>query len=287
MDVYTTQTEIVDKLWDKLSSYEETLLAIDPRLEGVLWPIRKFQSVKIILFQQTNMCLLAQDGVLQINEQILSDIFEQMGQTGSLDTCINWFWIHQLVHITQGLGYAEFRGINKNTDRLETMRADLDADFLSIKTLALINIFEAEGIEGLVSVPMIRKNMFDIFANCVLPMLEMRPNIFIPFQRGIEIKRIISLICYHILTSRLTSYDKDLMLNNSLFINYIRDTEQLYLWYGQTSLLGRKVIKCPASLYSNIETSIRENRFDETYSLIESIALPAPEVFIDQCARSV
>jgi len=257
--------------WRLLKQQAPALVAIEPRAADVLWPLFNYQRCDIRIFDMATMCLLADDDrhELLLNERILTDIGQHLGPATA--TGADWFWLHQLVHISQGLSYASFRDLNKDTDRMETMRADCWADFISIKVLVLSQLLD----EGKAVDPdAVLRRTATLLTDIVRPMIAMNPNIFIPFEREIEIKRVVSLLAYCALIHRAAAGNAA-ALNDSLFVNWRTGSGNLYPWYGQTSLLGRRAVKTSASTISTLVDAIKKRKCEEAYMIVESLDLPA------------
>ncbi|MGV6851619.1 MAG: hypothetical protein ACWA5R_05475 [bacterium] len=260
--------------WNFLKKNAANFTKIDSRTSDLLKPMFEYNKGSVELFDQTNMCLLAKSNTLLLNEKIFSDIYDFFEDKSNAHLGISWFWMHQMVHITQGLSYKSFRELNKNTDRAETMRADCWADFISIKTLAISQLIKSGNEQP--SKAQIQSEISKMLSDIVLPMTKMNPNIFIPFRREIELKRIISLIVMDVIVKRLDLVKSEFLIDDSIFVNWQRDFSQLYIWYGQTNLLGRDSINIATRDLDDIVYSLRYSDFDKAYGIIN--ALPLPEV---------
>lgn len=275
MNTLTTGVEkiFIDR-YKLLKNNAKAIMLIDNRAKDVLKPLFNFDGAEVVKFQQENMCLLTNQATnkFQLNSQIFSDIENSLGNKAKADLGISWFWMHQMVHIEQGLSYESFRSLNKDTDRSETMRADCWADFISIKCLAISELLKI-GYTNITS-----KDIFDkttsILSEIVIPMISMRPNIFIPFRRDIEIKRILSLYTYHIINEKISKSDINFRINDSLFCNWRRDFSNFYIWYGNTSLLSGKTIRINMEALDNIILKIRYGDHSEAYEMLALFDLP-------------
>lgn len=276
---------LIEAKWQGLKSHATAIAAVDPRTVDVLWPLFQYDGVDVHAFTSDNMCLLADDHRrrLLLNQAIVSSIGTQI----EFREALHWFWTHQLVHVSQGLSYRTFRILNEETDRMETMRADVWADFISFKTLAIADLLEAGHSLATLSTGTLQRAIRGYYETFVGPMLALNPNLFIPFARDIEVKRILSLLVGGMLTQRLVSETSDDMLDDSLFVNWRESAGEMYIWYGQTSLLARRAVLCDTGTLSRLVEAVRTHDFDAANAILGALRLPEPSEYVDQCRRQL
>lgn len=259
--------------WSRLRSQADAIQAFEPRARDVLWPLFHYGDLDVELFDSSTMCLLAneEEGKLCLNERMIADIYEQIPASA---TAVTWFWTHQMVHVTQGLTYRTFRELNTEPDRIETTRADVWADFISLKTLAIFELLDRCGGDQC-DTRAIRSRQVEHFTDVVWPLVKMRPNYFVPFAREFEVRRVLSLIVLGLLMETIAETDGSELVDDSVFVNWRAGTPGLYVWYGQTSLLARRPIACEADEIQRIITAIQDGRYEEARDRVRSLPLPS------------
>lgn len=269
--------------WDDLKLNAAALQECEPRCRDVLWPLFHYENIDIEFFDSSTMCLLArdEDRTLYLNERIVSDIYSQAGRPA---TAVNWFWTHQMVHVTQGLSFKSFRELNTEPDRLETTRADIWADFISIKTLAVLDVLKT-GARGQDTTTAVRDRELTLFREVVWPMINMRPNYFIPFERDFEAKRVLSLLVLGVLFESIATSGGSEMIDDSVFVNWRAGKTALYVWYGQTGLLCRRSIPCEGNEIDMIVSAIKEGRYGEAQHLVQALPLPTATELQEYCGQ--
>lgn len=272
--------------WTDLKSQATTVHELEPRAHDVLWPLFHYESIDIEPFEASTMCLLANevDKKLYLNASIVADIYAQLASSAA--RAVAWFVAHQMVHVTQGLSYRTFRVLNEEPDRIETTRADVWADFISLKTLSILEVLGTGGREKC-NKSRIRDQELALLRNVVWPMIRMRPNYFIPFEREFEAKRVLSLLVLGMLVEEVGNSDGNELIDDSIFANWRRDKTELYVWYGQTGLLGRRSIACRDNEIDAIIAAIRAGRIDEACERIRALPLPRGAELAEYCRRSV
>src|SRR5688572_4846682 len=179
--------------WDRLKKRAYTVQSLEPRARDVLWPLFNYRQLDLKLFETSTMLLLADEDEksLILNELTVSDAYEQVPRP---DAAVTWFWFHQMVHVTQGLSYKAFRELNTEPDRIETTRADVWADFIALKTLAILELLEGVDVDR-INPRVIGERESVLFHEIVWPMVKMKqPNYFVPFEREFEARRVVSLL---------------------------------------------------------------------------------------------
>ncbi|MET0464569.1 MAG: hypothetical protein ABW007_15495 [Chitinophagaceae bacterium] len=238
------------------------------------------------LFDRSSMLLLANEDEkkLILNELAISDTYAQVSKP---EPAVTWFWLHQMVHVAQGLSYRAFRDLNTEPDRIETTRADVWADFIALKTLAIFDLLET-GDSDQVNTRAIRDREHTLFQDVVWPMVNMRqPNHFIPFEREFEARRVLSLLVLGTLLEEITMSNGAEMIDESIFVNWRPGKAVLYIWYGQTNLLGRRPIIMGDNEIHLIITAIQNAQFDEAYARVHALPLPKSTELEEYCRRSV
>lgn len=254
--------------WERLRVQSEAIQDLEPRARDVLWPLFNYASLDVELFDASTMCLLANDdeNKLYVNARMISDMYEQVAEAS---LAVTWFWTHQMVHVTQGLTYQAFRTLNTEPDRVETTRADVWADFISLKTLAIFELLDRCGGDEC-STGAIRQRQLEHFRYVVWPVMAMRPNFFVPFEREFEVRRVLSLMVFGLLLEA----DGSEACDDSVFVNWRSGMPDLYVWYGQTSLLGRRPIACTVRERAHIVSAIQEGRYEEARDRIAALPFP-------------
>lgn len=192
----------VDALVERLTRLRSTvlarrgeLLAADPRCEDVVWPCEQHDRVGATDFESPNTCLVAEASAPQlwVSRPVMQDIATSM-PTDLQTLAAEWFFLHQLVHVAQGLGYHDFRTLNRVSNRHETMRPDCDADLISLKTLAwLMAVGDTDSGDEVR--PKGYVACLAYLADAMVPtMMRLKPNVFIPHRREIELKRMFALL---------------------------------------------------------------------------------------------
>lgn len=272
--------------WARLKDGADTVQALEPRARDVLWPLFHYRGLDMELFETSTMLLLADEDEkrLIMNQLTVSDAYEQVPRP---EAAVTWFWFHQMVHVTQGLSYRAFRELNTEPDRIETTRADVWADFIALKTLALVELLE--GVDaGQINSRAIRKRESALFQEVVWPMVKMKqPNYFVPFEREFEARRVMSLLVLGVLLEDITKSDGSEMIDESVFVNWRAGKNVLYVWYGQTNLLGRQPILVGDNEIHLIINAIMNAQYDEALNRVRALPLPRGAELQEYCRRLV
>jgi hypothetical protein len=272
-----TTNDAVSSLADlrrRLLDHDDQLCALEPRCDDVLWPLRHFNVVGAAKFESTNTCLVSQPvrSTLWLGDPILDDIAammpEDLRQAG-----IKWFFTHQLCHVSQGLAYVDFRTLNNTGNRHETMRPDCDADFSSLKTMALLNELEHAERSHTGEGPSWLEHMHFLTVSVVPRMIAMEPNIFIPYKRDVEIKRLIALQLFRYYFEQRRESGSPVP-NASVFPWWADDYSAFYVFVGQVSTLGRGAIPVEPDVLRRIVESFRDGASEEGYELMLTIDWP-------------
>lgn len=248
------------------------LRAADPRTEDIIWPCVTFKRLGSARFESENACLVAEHSTstLWLSFPILTDLINQLAEP-MRGTATDWFFLHQLVHVAQGLSYDDFRNLNRAGNRHETMRADCAADFISLKTVAMLSATEDEG-------PPTRQFHF-LLSNMLPDVIAMEPNLFIPRRRDIEILRILALLLLRYYFSEAESHHLPAP-NASIFPWWSEDYSECYVFVDQVHALGRGRIDIDPQYLRRILDLIRAGDADSAYGLITGFAWPR----LDECA---
>jgi len=272
--------------WARLKDQADAVQALEPRSKDVLWPLFNYRGLDMELFETSTMLLLADEDEkrLIMNELTVSDAYKQVPRPGA---AVTWFWFHQMVHVTQGLSYRTFRELNTEPDRIETTRADVWADFIALKTLAILELLEGVDV-GQINTRAIRKRESALFQEVVWPMVKMKqPNYFVPFEREFEARRVLSLLVLGVLLEDIAKSDGSEMIDDSVFVNWRAGKNALYVWYGQTNLLGRRPIIGSDNEIHLIINAILNAQYDEAFDRVRALPLPRGAELQEYCRRSV
>jgi hypothetical protein len=256
----------LNRLRAEVVERQVALRAADPRTEDIIWPCVAYQRVGSARFESDNACLVAEESTatLWLSFPILTDLINQLPES-LRGSATDWFFLHQLVHVAQGLAYDDFRALNRVGNRHETMRADCAADFISLKTVAMLTA-SADGR------PLVRQ--FHSLLSDTLPnMIAMEPNLFIPRRRDIEILRIFALLLLRYYFSEAVTHDLP-ALNASIFPWWSDDYSECYVFVDQVNALGRGCIDIDPQYLRRILDLIRAGDADSAYGLICGFAWP-------------
>jgi len=248
------------------------LRAADPRTEDIIWPCVAYERVGSARFESDNACLVAEKSTstLWLSFPILTDLISQLPESLRV-SATDWFFLHQLVHVAQGLAYHDFRILNRVGNRHETMRADCASDFISLKTAAMLTASADESSPA---------RQFHSLLNDTLPgMIAMEPNLFIPRRRQIEILRIFALLLLRYYFSEAVTHDRPAP-NASIFPWWSEDYSECYVFVDQVNALGRGRIDIAPEYLRRILDLIRDGDADSAYGLICGFAWPR----LDDCA---
>ncbi len=287
-DIRTTASTFTDEeiltclhdTWKRLIARRVELIAIEPRVDDVLWPLQQFEAISLEEFERPTMCLLARPErrTMALGLPIVRDMARVLCPQNAV-IGITWFWLHQLVHISQGLNYRTFRSLNQAGDRQETMRADCHADFISLKTTALFLALEEASPDMDIDrradlVPMYHKHLM-FLCDVLLPsMIEMSPNSFIPSEREIEKKRIIALMILRRYVSSWSQDSGDLLIDASIFPQWSEARDELYVWMNQVNLLNREPLPVDPKVITSIIDLIGSHLPSKAYEQLCQISWP-------------
>lgn len=278
MNVEKSVNALVERLTHVRSTVlrrREELLAADPRIDDIVWPCAQHEHVAAGDFDSPNTCLVAEPSVstLWVSRPVLQDIATLMPQ-GLRPLAAEWFFLHQMVHVAQGLGYHDFRTLNRVGNRHETMRPDCEADLTSLKTLAwlMADGDTDPGDAGLAPAGYLA--CFAYLVDVVVPeMMQLEPNIFIPRRREIELKRMFALLILRHYVARATDAG-DPVPDGSFFPWWTEDRTQLYVFVGQVHTLGRGALTIDADLLSSVLTSLEAGAIDTAYEQVARFDWP-------------
>jgi len=276
-----TMTTDVDALVDRLRLLRSTvlarrgeLLAADPRCEDVVWPCEQHDRVGAADFESPNTCLVAEAlaSQLWVSRPVMQDIAAFMPAENQT-LAAEWFFLHQLVHVAQGLGYHDFRTLNRVGNRQETMRPDCDADLISLKALAWLM---ATGDTGptLDEPPSGYVACLAYLLDVMVPaMMRLEPNIFIPHRSEIELKRMFALL---VLRHYVVEADRagGPVPDASFFPWWTEDRIRLYMFVGQVHTLGRGAIPVDAERLSSVLTALEAADIEGAYEQIGTFGWP-------------
>ncbi|PYP83987.1 MAG: hypothetical protein DMF61_21335 [Blastocatellia bacterium AA13] len=272
--------------WARLKDRADVIQSLEPRAIDVLWPLFNYRDLDIELFERSTMLLLADEAEkrLILNEITVADTYEQLSNP---ETAVRWFWFHQMVHVTQGLSYKTFRELNIEPDRIETTRADVWADFIALKTLAILELLEGVDVSQ-INARTIRERESALFYQVVWPMVKMKqPNYFVPFEREFEARRVMSLLVLGVLLEDMVNSDGSETIDESVFVNWRTGKDALYVWYGQTNLLGRQPIMVNEDEIHLIADAIMNAQYNEALNRVRALPLPRGAELQEYCRRSV
>jgi hypothetical protein len=271
-----TDLHPADALIDRLARVRTRLLearewlhAVDHRTEDITWPCEQYATVGIVEFDSRNTCLIAEPprSTLWLGRPILDDMVEQLPEH-LRDAAGEWFFVHQLVHVSQGLRYRDFRVLNRVGNRHETMRPDCDADYISLKTLALLAA-QDERADSSAYVIHIDALLDDL----VPAMIRMDPNIFIPRARDIEIRRIFALLLLRYYFTQAVEHGFP-SPDASFFPWWSEDYDHLYVFVGQVCTLGRGPLPIGADKLRDIIERLYAGDIDEAYARLTLLDWP-------------
>ena len=77
------------------------------------------------------------------------------------------------------------------------------------------------------------------------------------------------------------------LVDESVFVNWRPGKTALFIWYGQTGLLGRRSIAVPDNSLELIVAAIKGGRHDEAYDRVRALPLPTGTELEEFCRRSV
>ena len=126
-----------------------------------------------------------------------------------------------------------------------------------------------------------------LFNEVVWPLLMMRPNFFIPYSRPFEARRVMSLLVMGALIEMLASAVSDVAVNDSIYVSWRPGKPTLYIWYGQTQLLGRRPFPCGNTDIDVFEAAIVDGHYRETYDSIRELLLPIAAELPEICGGAV
>jgi hypothetical protein len=256
----------------KLLERRDVLCAEDPRIEDIIWPCEEHDQIGATEFESVNTCLVADVAAskLWLSRPTLEDIIRLVPNDQQL-LAATWFFVHQLVHVAQGLAYVDFRTLNRGTNRHETMRPDCQADFISLKTLALM--MDLDDPETGVDAHGYVKWFARLLDTIVPSMMAMEPNIFIPRKREIEVKRMFALLLMRYYLTQAVSGDQP-VLNGSIFPWWTEDRTQLYVFVDQVQTLGRGGIDVEPAALDALLDALHNGRIEDAYGLISGLGWP-------------
>jgi len=276
-----TMTTDVDGLVDRLNWLRSTvlarraeLLAADSRCEDIIWPCEQHDRVGAAEFDSPNTCLVAEalTSQLWVGRPVMVDIATSM--PAELQTlAAEWFFLHQLVHVAQGLGYHDFRTLNRVGNRHETMRPDCDADLISIKTLAWLMTTGDTGA-ALTDQPSGYVACLAYLLDVMAPaMMRLEPNLFIPHRREIELKRMFALLVlrHYAVEAHVAGGP---VPDASFFPWWTEDRTRLYMFVGQVHTLGRGAISADAERLSSVLQALEAADIDAAYDQIRTFDWP-------------
>lgn len=272
----------VDALVERLNRLRVTLLerrdelvAVDARIEDVVWPCEQHDQVGAATFDSLNTCLVAEvlASRLWVSRPVMEDIATLLPENVQ-ELAAEWFFVHQLVHVAQGLGYDDFRTLNRVGNRHETMRPDCEADLVSLKTMAwLMSRGDTGpdtcdgGLGGYVG-------CFAYLVDEMVPaMMRMEPNIFIPRRREIEHKRMFGLLLLRYYATR-ASVGGASVPDGSVFPWWTEDHSRLYIFVGHVNTLGRGPIAVEPDRLSTLLSSLEAGQIEAAYATLAGIDWP-------------
>jgi hypothetical protein len=262
----------LNRLRGEVVERQDALRAADPRAEDIIWPCIAYKRVGSARFESENACLVAEESTstLWLSFPILTDLINQLPEP-LRGVATDWFFLHQLVHVAQGLSYDDFRALNRAGNRHETMRADCAADFISLKTVAMLTATEDETSPT--------RQFHSLLSHMLPDMIAMEPNLFIPRRRDIEILRILALLLLRYYFSEAVTNDLPAP-NASIFPWWSEDYSECYVFVDQVHALGRGRIDIAPQYLRRILDLIRAGDADSAYGLIAGFAWPR----LDDCA---
>lgn len=278
MNLQTKVDDLLESVADarmKVLEHWAYLSATDARIEDIIWPCEQHDRIGAIEFDSRNTCLVADvlASKLWLSRPTLEDIVRLVPEDCQR-LAATWFFLHQLVHVAQGLAYDDFRTLNRVGNRHETMRPDCQADFISLKTLALLIDLDQDTETNVDQRRPAYVKTFAHLLNTIVPcMMAMDPNIFIPRQREIEIKRMFALLLMrHYLTQ---AADHDLpALNGSIFPWWSEDQTQLYVFVDQVNTLGRGSLDIDAAALQAVLEDLQNSHIGDAYRHMSEIDWP-------------
>jgi hypothetical protein len=275
----------VDALVERLTDVRATLLrrsdelvAFDARLDDVVWPCQRHEHVGAAEFDSPNTCLVAEAlaSRLWVSRPVLEHISSLLPEDLH-GPAAEWFFLHQLVHVAQGLGYHDFRTLNRVGNRHETMRPDCDADLISLKALAWLmstgdtrtagtrdgNGHSAPGYVA----------CFTYLVDVLVPeMMGMEPNLFIPRNREIEHKRMFALLLLRYYFTQAAGGSA--VPDASIFPWWTEDRTSLYIFVGQVHTLGRGPIAVDPDRLSSVLERLAAGRIQAAYAELSGLDWP-------------
>lgn len=269
---------IIQRLGDlrgKVAERQDELRDADQRTEDIAWPCAAYENVGAAVFDSDNACLVAEppSSTLWLSRPILEDLIKLLPEA-LRGPASDWFFLHQLVHVAQGLGYHDFRVLNRVGNRHETMRADCDADFASLKTLALMMCMDerAHSTDPTLGSPHVR-HLQTLLDDLLPSMIQMDPNIFIPRNRDIEIRRIFALLLLRYYYAEAATHNRPAP-NSSIFPWWSDDFSECYVFVGQVNALGRGRVRIDQATLRLIIDHIRSGDVDGAYKSMSEFDWP-------------
>lgn len=271
MNLQTMVDDLVENLAEvrtKVLERRDYLCATDARIEDIIWPCEQHDRIGATEFDSINTCLVADVAAskLWLSRPTLEDIARLVPEDRQA-LAATWFFLHQLVHVAQGLAYDDFRTLNRVGNRHETMRPDCQADFISLKTLALLIDLDHQDTE---TMPLDNDGTgyvkwFAHLLDTIVPsMMAMAPNIFIPRKREIEIKRMFALLLMRHYFTRAANHDHP-PLNGSIFPWWSEDRTQLYVFVDQVHTLGRGSLPVDPAALDAVLDALQNARIEDAY----------------------
>lgn len=278
MDIEEQVNQFISRLADlrqTVLDHRNELVALDARIEDIIWPCQVHEDIDAVVFETRNTCLVADAmaSKLLLSRSVLEDIVTLM-PLRLQRAAAEWFFLHQLVHVAQGLGYQDFRTLNRVGNRHETMRPDCDADFISLKTHAwLLSHDKATDAASAVSHDMAYTEAFSyLLDEVVTHMMQIDPNIFIPRAREVEIKRMFALLVLRYYFTQ--AGDKHPVPDASIFPWWSEDRSRLYVFVGQVQTLGRGVIHVEPDDLDAVLALLHDGKVGDAYEQMTRFEWP-------------